>query len=288
MRLLYIGGRNLRDESIIMGKALFFDIDGTLVNFQGKMPDSTRNALRQIQKKGHKIVICSGRSLCQIYPWLLDMRFDGIIAASGAYVECDEQVIYERHMERKALVAARTLLELADACYAAQTKDGIVATESGKRRMWERFRSMGLKEDVADQVWKNMQIDEHLEQRCDIEKLNYFESQMSVAEIQEQLSEYCDVTAMSFELPTDDSGEISSRGINKALGIQKYIEHVGITRKDTIAFGDGPNDFDMIKYAWTGVAMGNALNALKKQADYVTTGIDEDGIEHALKELKLL
>lgn len=271
-----------------MGKALFFDIDGTLVNFQGKMPDSAGNALRQVQKKGHKIVICSGRSLCQIYPWLLDMKFDGIIAASGAYVECDAQVIYEHHMESRALVAAKTLLELADACYAAQTKDGIVATERGKRRMWERFRSMGLKEDVADQVWKNMQIDEHLEQRCDIEKLNYFESQMSVAEIQEQLSEYFDVTAMSFELPTDGSGEISSRGINKALGIQKYIEHVGITRKDTIAFGDGPNDFDMIKYAGIGVAMGNALDALKKQADYVTVGIDEDGIEHALKELKLL
>lgn len=271
-----------------MGKALFFDIDGTLVNFQGKMPDSTGNALREVQKKGHRIVICSGRSLCQIYPWLLDMKFDGIIAASGAYVEHEAQVVYEHNMESKALLAARALLEAADACYSAQTKDGIVVTEKNRGRLKERFLSMGFKADMVDQVWNNIQVDENVEQRCDIEKLNFFGAQMSVTEIREQLSEYCDVTAMSFEIPTDDSGEISSKGINKALGIQKYIEHAGIARKDTIAFGDGPNDFDMLEYAGIGVAMGNAIDDLKKQADYTTTGIDEDGIEHALKELKLL
>ena len=67
-----------------MGKALFFDIDGTLVNFQGKMPDSAKQALMQVKKNGHQIVICSGRSVCQIYPWLLDLGFDGLIAAAGA------------------------------------------------------------------------------------------------------------------------------------------------------------------------------------------------------------
>ena len=56
-----------------MGKALFFDIDGTLVNFQGRMPDSAKRALLQSQKNGNFLVICSGRSVCQIYPWLLDM-----------------------------------------------------------------------------------------------------------------------------------------------------------------------------------------------------------------------
>ena len=203
-------------------------------------------------------------------------------------MECDGQVIYKHHMERKALAAAKTLLELAAACYSAQTKDGIIVTEKNRGLLKERFLSMGLKVDMVDQVWNNMQVDENMEQRCDIEKLNFFGAHMSVAEIREQLSEYCDVTAMSFEIPTDDSGEISSKGINKALGIQKYIEHVGVARKDTIAFGDGPNDFDMIKYAGIGVAMGNAIEDLKKHADHVTTGIDEDGIEHALKELQLL
>ena len=269
-------------------KALFFDIDGTLVNFQGKMPDSTRRALYQVQKNGHKIVICSGRSLCQIYTWLRNMGFNGIIGASGAYVECDARIIYEHHMGKEALTAVQTLLESADACYAAQTKDGIIVKENSKNRMLNGFLAIGMKKDVAAQICKNMQIDEQLEQRTDIEKLAFFEAGISVDRIREQLSEYCDVTRMSFERPNDNSGEISSAGINKALGIQKYIEYTGIAKEDTIAFGDGANDLDMIEYVQTGVAMGNAIDDLKKRADFVTLGIDDGGIEYALKNLGLL
>lgn len=271
-----------------MKKALFFDIDGTLVNFQGQMPDSARRALRQVQKNGHQIVLCSGRSVCQIYPWLLDMKFDGIIGAAGAYVACGDEMIYEHHMEEKELAVAVALLERAGAFYSAQSRDGIIVTEENRKRMLNRFRSRKLSEDMIAHVWKNIKIDEQLEQRHDIEKLNFFQSQMSIGEIREQLSEYCDVTAMSFEHPTDEDGEISCKGINKALGIQKYIEYAGIAREDTIAFGDGANDFDMIEYAQVGVAMGNAIDTLKERADHVTTEIDQNGIEHALQKYGLL
>ena len=71
-----------------MGKALYFDVDGTLVNFQGKMPGSAAAALKKAQQNGHQIVLCSGRSRIQIYPWLVELGFDGIVAATGAYVEC--------------------------------------------------------------------------------------------------------------------------------------------------------------------------------------------------------
>ena len=271
-----------------MRKALFFDIDGTLVNFQGEMPDGTRRALRQLQDKGHRIIICTGRSLFQIYSWLLDMGFDGIIGAAGAYVECGAKAIYEHHMEKEALMPARTLLEHLDASFAAQTKEGTVMTADNRNRMMGGFVNVGLKEDMSSQMWGNVQLDEHLERRRDIEKLFFFEAQASVDKIQEQLSQYCDVTAMSYQISNNCSGEISSRGINKAFGMQKYLEHAGIARKNTIAFGDGINDIEMIKYAHIGVAMGNAVDALKKQADYVTSGIDEDGIERTLKVFGLL
>lgn len=271
-----------------MGKVLFFDIDGTLVNFQGEMSDGTRRALCQVQENGHRIVICSGRSLFQIYSWLLDMGFDGIIGAAGAYVECDGKTIYAHHMKKEALMAARTLLERLGASYAAQTKGRTIMTLDNKNRMMRGFVDVGLKEDLSDQMWGDVQLDEYLERRHDIEKLFFFEAKASIDRIQEQLSKYCDVTAMSFQRPDNSSGEISSKGINKAFGMQKYLEYAGITRENTIAFGDGINDVEMLKYAHIGVAMGNAVDALQKQADYVTSGIDEDGIERALKVFGLL
>ncbi|MCM1121640.1 MAG: Cof-type HAD-IIB family hydrolase [Eubacterium sp.] len=269
-------------------KALFFDIDGTLVNSQGIMQDSTKHALCRLQKNGHKIVLCSGRSLGQIYTWLKEMGFDGIVGASGAYVECGAQVVYEHHMEKETLIAVQTLLEQVNACYSAQTKEKVIMDKRNKNRMLSSFLTMGMPAEVADSIVKDIQIDEQLEQRSDIEKIVFLEADVPVDRIREQLSACCDVTEMSFKRPDDNSGEISSRGINKTLGMQKYIEYAGIAKEDTIAFGDGANDFDMIEYAQVGVAMGNAIADLKSRADFVTKGIDEGGIEYALKALGLL
>lgn len=271
-----------------MGKALFFDIDGTLVNFQGKLPDSAKQALQQAKKNGHLIVICSGRSVCQIYPWLIDMNFDGLIAAAGAYVEYDHQVVYRHHMDKKTVAQVCSLLNEANAAYSAQAGSRIVVTQECGKRLEKRFQSLPVAKEVSEQVVNGMDIDDRLELRSDIEKFNFFDSRIPIGEIRKRLEKDCDVTAMSFNVPTDSDGEISANGINKALGIQKFIEHAGITKEDTIAFGDGANDLDMLAYAQVGVAMGNALDEIKKQADYVTTGIDEDGIAHAMSALGLL
>lgn len=270
-----------------MGKAIFFDIDGTLVNFQGRMPASTEKALRQMQRNGHRIVICTGRSACQIYSWLLNMKFDGIIAAAGAYVECDGRIIYEHYMEGEAFVTTMDLLERVDASYAAQTKDSILVATKNKNRLVERFSAMGMDGDAVVHFSKSLQVDDQIAKRNDIEKFAFFDARITTSEIREALSDYCDVTLISLENPTEYAGEIICKGINKSLGIQKYIEYTNIAREDTIAFGDSANDIEMIEYAHVGIAMGNAIEELKRRADYVTTGIDEDGIACALKKLGL-
>ena len=69
-------------------KLIFLDIDGTLVGFDGKMPESTKNALNAAVDAGHSLVISTGRLAAQVYPWLFDMaRFDGFISSSGANIK---------------------------------------------------------------------------------------------------------------------------------------------------------------------------------------------------------
>ena len=68
-------------------KYLFLDIDGTLVGFDGVMPSSASEALKKAHENGHKLVICTGRQLSQVYPWLLkEIPFDGLILSGGAMV----------------------------------------------------------------------------------------------------------------------------------------------------------------------------------------------------------
>jgi Cof subfamily protein (haloacid dehalogenase superfamily) len=270
-----------------MRKALFFDIDGTLINFQGEMPKGVKEGLLQLKENGHKILLCSGRSLCQITPVLRALPFDGIISGSGSYVESEGKMIFEHHMSREVIMEIKNLLEQAGACYSAQTRDEIIANETNRERMLRRFEKMGVKEENRKILGKTAVV-EHIEQRKDIEKIVFFESEIPLSEIQEKLSPYCEVTAMSFENATADAGEISGKGIHKALGIEKYINYMGIAKEDTIAFGDGANDMEMIAYAQIGVAMGNASAELKAKADLVTTDVNDNGLLNAFHELQLL
>ena len=82
--------------------------------------------------------------------------------------------------------------------------------------------------------------------------------------------------------------DITANGADKGKGIIAMARHEGFDPSRTIAFGDGGNDSSMILQAGIGVAMGNALDALKQQADYVTTSVDDDGILNALKHFKVI
>ena len=82
--------------------------------------------------------------------------------------------------------------------------------------------------------------------------------------------------------------DINMRGNSKQHGIDLIVTHYGIALKDTLAFGDGGNDISMLRHAGIGIAMGNANDTVKQNADYVTDDIDNNGIVKALRHLGLL
>jgi hydroxymethylpyrimidine pyrophosphatase-like HAD family hydrolase len=89
--------------------------------------------------------------------------------------------------------------------------------------------------------------------------------------------------------PTDEgAGEITLRDVSKAVGMQELLAALGADAADTIAFGDGPNDLEMLAFAGIGVAMGNGVAAAKAAADLVTADIDDDGLARAMDRLGLI
>ena len=76
--------------------------------------------------------------------------------------------------------------------------------------------------------------------------------------------------------------------LSKAYGLQKLAEHWGIPMEETAAVGDSMNDYEMVREAGVGIAMGNAVSKLKEAADYVTADIWEDGLKKAFEYLGLL
>lgn len=76
-----------------MGKLLFIDVDGTLVDYEMNLPDSAVEAIRKARQNGHRVYICTGRSKAEVYQNLWDIGLDGMIGGNGSYVENYNHVV---------------------------------------------------------------------------------------------------------------------------------------------------------------------------------------------------
>ena len=84
-----------------MPKVIFVDVDGTLVDYEGNLPQSAVKAIRAARKNGHKVYICTGRSKAEVYQNIWDIGLDGMIGANGAYVEHEGSVLLHQGLSRQ-------------------------------------------------------------------------------------------------------------------------------------------------------------------------------------------
>ena len=270
-------------------KIIFLDIDGTLMDFQGGMPESARRAVILARKAGHKLVLCTGRTKSEIFPELIDMKFDGIIGAAGAYVECNGEVVYRHVMDHEQLVHMIDYFNENQIIYCLQTGEGVVMTEKNRIGFRDHFLSKGLDEST---IWKvlcaNIIHEEDSHNRVNVEKAAYYRALIPAEEIQKVLGDYFKVEGASYGTDTLNNGEITCTGETKATGIERYINHIGGDLKNTIGFGDGLNDVDMLSKTATAVAMGNAKPPTKAIADYITDSVNQNGLWNAFVHFGLI
>ena len=268
-------------------RVVFLDIDGTLLDFQGNLPESAGRALRKARENGHQLVLCTGRTRIQVYAWLLEQGFDGLITGAGAQVEAHGHVISRHLIRQEHLAEAVAYFEKNRTPYYMQAENAIygpqwcldcrIAVFGGRITDKEREKRFG-----------KVTLDDMPQLRRDVEKIAYYQSAEPLDGVRAALGEYFTVEASSYSQGHEGEGEVTIRGIDKAYGMQQYLAYTGFAREDAVAVGDGPNDLEMLQYAGTGVAMGNAMEALKAAADLVTDDVNRDGLYHAFERLRLI
>jgi Cof subfamily protein (haloacid dehalogenase superfamily) len=82
--------------------------------------------------------------------------------------------------------------------------------------------------------------------------------------------------------------DITAAGSDKKHGVEMISKHFGFSREEVMCFGDGGNDISMLQYAGIGVAMDNAEDMVKAEADYITTSVDDNGVRNALRHFNLI
>lgn len=252
-----------------MIKAVFFDIDGTLIpHGQEAIPNSTIMALKQLKEKGIKVFIATGRPVTTITNALSQFDFDGYLALNGQYCYINGTVVRD--------------------CYIAQQDIAQVIPYLTKQQISCIFAE-------KDYVYVNLRSQQYLEFHQGIEE------QMNVIDDVSRSENHHTYQLMAFINESEEAeffkhlphcksarwhpmfADIIPEQGGKDKGIEAMAQFLHLSAGEVMAFGDGGNDIDMLKCAGIGVAMGNASAKVKEAADYITTSVDQDGIYQALK-----
>lgn len=269
-------------------KAVFLDVDGTIVFRDGTMPGSTKYALERAAANGHEMVLCTGRSPSQVKEILKLANFRGCIASAGANVKYKGKLIWAGNMDNEYVSRLVNYFCLEEMAYFLQAESGIYTEQWCMDIIIDSFQKLGRSRAEAEAIFGTATLLEDTKSVPKVEKCCYFNCKKPAEVVQEELGDYYQIVDSSYRLTRFCDGEICRAGVNKATGMQRYLEYTGIPHEDSIAFGDGPNDFEMVEYAATGVCMGNGVDGLKLIADKVCRRIEEDGLYEAFREMKLI
>lgn len=250
-----------------MIKAIFFDVDGTLIPLEtGIMPVSTTQCLHLLKKKGIKCVVCTGRHKTALDGLPLEKSdFDGFLTLNGQLcldgnlnvyggneIDPGEVEILAGIFRAKKIPF---LLIGENSMYINYVDNIVLDTQ-----MHTNGNIPDISEYKGEQIYQCCAFVTH-EQR----------------DLLESILDECDITSWF-----DTGIDIIPKHGGKDVGMEKFLEKYGMTREETMAFGDGENDIPMLKFAGIGVAMGNASDAVKEAADYVTDNCIDNGIIKAL------
>lgn len=253
-----------------MIKAIFLDIDGTLVSFHThQIPPSTINAIHQVRQQGVKVFIATGRPL-PFVDNLGELEYDGIMTVNGASCRtADGTVIRHQPIHRDDLLRLIDYYHSHPFPLAFAANDDIFITMTSPEAL-EVLSILNLKCPPILPIERCLEMD--------VMQIIAFFKDMDDPRIMTEVLQGC-----SAQRWHPYFADVICQGNNKAIGIDAIIGHYGISLNETMAFGDGGNDITMLQHVGLGIAMGNAREEVKAVADDVTASVDEDGVAQALK-----
>lgn len=259
-----------------MIKAIFFDIDGTLKSFKThSIPQSTIDAINEVKEKGIKVFIATGRYFKQIDD-LNGLVFDGLITLNGAHcINSENETIFTNPIPREnidALLRYHSEKFLFPSIFITEKKELINCIDENVREI-SRLVDVPLSPlGILDEIDKE-----------EVLQIDAFINKEQEQEILDTVLTHCDASRWNPLF-----ADVNVRGNSKRTGIDKFLEYYKLDLSETMAFGDGGNDVQMLKHVAIGVAMGNAGDEAKQAADYIADSADDDGIQNALKHFGVI
>ncbi|AWB45638.1 Cof-type HAD-IIB family hydrolase [Paenibacillus sp. CAA11] len=256
-----------------MNKLIFFDIDGTLLDHDKKIPPATKEAVNKLRENGHEVAIATGRGPFMFKDIREELEIDSYVSFNGQYVVRKGEVIYANpiHTDLVKQLSVDALTR----------ENPIVYMDHEGMRTNTEYHA------YIDQSISTLRLElPELDPDYFLTR-NIYQCLLFCTEDQEKHYEeqYKDLKFVRWHPLSMD---VLPKGGSKAEGISRYIQLSETPEDDVYAFGDALNDLEMLRRVKNSVAMGNADDFIKKQAKHVTKPVDEDGIWHGLRMLGLI
>lgn len=255
--------------------AVFFDIDGTLLSFKThEVSASTEEAIAQLQAKGIKTILSTGRSINSI-DHVKYLNFDGYITFNGGYCVTKEgEILFKKTIDPQDIQAVLNYAKQKDLSFSFMSEKDI-SIHNVTEHIASMYTHLNLPVPKLFD-YSTAEIDTVLQ-------TNIF---LGPEEEKIFMDEVMPNSLASRWSPL--FADVNPKGQSKKVGIDIFCQYFDIDLAHTMAFGDGGNDITMLEHVHIGVAMGNANPEVKAIADYVTDDVDADGIWNALKHYGVL
>ena len=167
-------------------KYLFIDIDGTLTNRYGKVPLSAVQAIKWAREKGHKVFLATGRSKCEIFDYILNIGFDGIVGAAGGYVEANGSVIESNAMTKADSDIIIKILENEGIKISIETDNGVF--NNGKTQEFLKYVFTSLGRDIETDLFYNMMTKvDNFDNMENVNKILYYDTNILIDDMRNRV-----------------------------------------------------------------------------------------------------
>lgn len=249
-------------------RLLLFDLDGTLLRSDKTISQATRRALQECRERGMLIGVSTSRGEQNALSFIEELQPDILIASGGAMVKYHGECIYKAEFSGEE--TKRMIASVREVC----GMDCEITVDTVDSHYWN-YKIDPRKQDHSwgDSIYTDFTDFEEASLKICVE---IFEDSQA-ARLREML-DWCDCIRFS-------DGywyKFTPKTATKEQAVQVVCSVCGIGAKEITAFGDDLADIGMLQLCGTGIAMGNAVSAVKEQADLVIGSNDEDGIAEYL------
>lgn len=264
-------------------KLIAFDMDGTLLNYEKKISAETAEAVRTAMQQGIIVVFNTGRCMAELQEYFPILDVPYVNSVSGALVldRHQNQTIYSNALPVDTVTKVLETARLEDTMIHLLIQQSIVQKNAIPRMdhyHMEVYRSMYEK---VTSTWNNL-FEEYMRDPFPVPKLNLYHTS---TEARDRTRQRLVEQSLPIEIVNAESTslEISAKGIDKGIGLEKLCEYLHLNMSQVVVVGDADNDAEAMKKAGLAVAMGNANDQIKKLADVIVSDNDHDGCKEVLE-----